>query len=53
MEVNKKINEVIEWLLNDLPLLNNDTRKKLEDNLEDLAYITDLNGNNLRIEVND
>ncbi len=53
MGANKKINIVIEWLLNDLPLINQEIRSKLEDKLENLAYITDIKGKTIRIEVND
>ena len=28
-DVNEKLNSVIEWLLNDLPLINKDTKDKL------------------------
>jgi len=28
-ELNKKVNSVIEWLLNDLPLINQDIKDKL------------------------
>ncbi len=37
-EVNEKLNSVIEWLLNDLPLLNKDTKDKLLDRLPLMSY---------------
>ncbi len=38
-DVNKKLNSVIEWLLNDLPLLNKDTKDKLLDRLPLMSYL--------------
>ena len=38
-EINEKINTVIEWLLNDLPLLNKDTKDKLLDRLPLMSYV--------------
>ena len=37
-ELNRKINDVIEWLLNDLPLLNQDTKEKLLDKFPLMSY---------------
>ena len=37
-DVNEKLNSVIEWLLNDLPLLNKDTKDKLLDRLPLMSY---------------
>lgn len=50
-----KIDIVIEWLLNDLPLVNDHIKKKLEDELpvEDLVYVKDHEGNILRIKIRD
>ena len=51
-QVNKKINILIEWILNDHPFINR--QKKLEDLLvADLKYYKDSHGNTLRIEVID
>ena len=45
-----KIDIVIEWLLNDLPLLNKDVTGKLEDMLiGKLTYVKDSKGNTIRI----
>jgi len=50
--VNKKVNAVIEWILNDMQLLNQSARQKLEDELvADLKYYKDIRGNTLKIEV--
>lgn len=50
--VNKKVNAVIEWILNVQPLLNQEFRQKLEDELvADLKYYKDSRGNTLKIEV--
>jgi len=38
-DVNEKLNSVIEWLLNDLPLLNKDTKDKLLDRLPLMSYL--------------
>jgi len=43
-EVNDKINTVIEWLLNDLPLLNQSTKDKLLDELPLMSYDIDDEG---------
>lgn len=53
-QINKKVNTVIEWILNTMPLLNSDTRKKLESMLVcNLRYYKDSHGNTLKIEVID
>ncbi|KKN22675.1 hypothetical protein LCGC14_0912580 [marine sediment metagenome] len=38
-DVNEKLNSVIEWLLNDLPLINKDTKDKLLDRLPLMSYL--------------
>jgi len=49
-----KINAVIEWLLNDVPLLNKDVKQKLEDKLiANLIYYKDDKGSTLKIRVID
>ena len=51
-QINKKVNTVIEWILNTMPLLNSDTRKKLESMLVcNLRYYKDSHGNTLKIEI--
>jgi len=37
-ELNEKINSVIEWLLNDLPLINKDVKEKLLDKFPLMSY---------------
>ena len=37
-ELNKKVNSVIEWLLNDLPLINKDVKEKLLDKFPLMSY---------------
>ena len=52
--LNKKINVIIEWILNDHPLLNKDYRDKLEGMLEgNLRYIKNIDGRTLKVEVID
>ena len=52
--INKKINHIIEWILNDMPLLNNDARRKLEaDLVGNLRYIKNIDGRTLKVEVID
>jgi len=47
-----KIDIVIEWILNDMELLNKEAKQKLEDKLIGrLKYYKDSYGNTLRIEV--
>lgn len=47
-----KIDIVIEWLLNDLSLLNRDIKQKLEDKLiRNLTYYKDKDGITLKIKV--
>jgi len=51
-QVNKKINILIEWILNEHPFIN--STPKLEDKLvADLKYYKDSYGNTLKIEVID
>ena len=40
-ELNRKINTVIEWLLNDLPLMNKDTKDKLLEEFPLMSYVTE------------
>jgi len=50
--LNKKINVIIEWILNEHPLLNKQYKDKLEGMLiGNLKYYKDSHGNTLRIEV--
>ena len=51
-KVNRKINILIEWILNDHPFINR--QPKLENELiEHLKYYKDSHGNTLRIDVID
>jgi len=48
----RRLKALIEWILNDLPFLNQDIKQKLEDKLiTDLLYYKDGYGNTIRIEV--
>jgi len=52
--LNKKINAILEWILNDHPLLNKVYRDKLEGMLEgNLRYIKNIDGKTLKVEVID
>jgi len=52
--LNKKINAIIEWILNDHPLLNKQFRDKLASMFDgNLKYYKDSHGNTIRIEVID
>ena len=52
-KVNEKLNNVIEWLLNDLPLLNKDTKEKLLDRFPLMSYVEvkSIKDNNLVLEI--
>ena len=52
-EVNEKINSVIEWLLNDVPLINKDTKDKLLDVFPLMSYYTVEDSERLRIFMSD
>ena len=53
-QVNRKVNDVIEWILNEHQLINKGVLDKLEDMLiGNLRYIKDRYGNTLKIEVID
>jgi len=49
-EVNRKINAVIEWLLNDLPLINEGIKNKLLDELPLMSYDIDDEGRTVMLD---
>lgn len=52
--MDKDLKELIEWILNDVPLLNRGTKEKLEDRfIGNIKYVKDLYGNILETKVID